>query len=105
MTTDDEFDMTDPPPTEEDLAIVASTPASVLAALDKALLDAASTDWRKMARVVGNAMAELKAELPDLSHSYYVYRLRDFVASGSLEARGDLQIMRFCELRRPTGAP
>jgi hypothetical protein len=103
MTADEEFDMTDPPPTAEDLAIVASASADVLAKLDKALLDAASKDWRKMARLVGNAMAELKSVVPDLSYSYYVYRLRDFVASGVLEFRGDLTIMRFCELRRTAG--
>ena len=105
MAADEEFDMTDPPPTAEDLAIVASASADVLAKLDKALLNAASKDWRKMARLVGNAMAELKSAVPDLSHSYYVYRLRDFVASGLLEARGDLTIMRFCELRRTAGEP
>jgi hypothetical protein len=105
MTHDEEFDMTDPPPTAEDLAIVASVSADVIAKLDKALLNAASNDWRKMARLVGNAMAEAKPVVPDLSYSYYVYRLRDFVASGVLEFRGDLTIMRFCELRRTADEP
>jgi hypothetical protein len=105
MTVDEEFDLTDPPPTEEDLAIVAATSAGILAELDRALLAEALPDWRKMARVVANAMTAMKPALPTLSHAYYVYRLRDFVASGAIEARGDVQIMRFCELRSPRGEP
>lgn len=103
MSVDDEFDPRDPPPTAEDLAMIASAPREVVAKLDKALMDATSKDWRKMARLVGDAMLELDSVLPELSDSYYAYRLRSFIEAGALEARGDVSIMRFCEIRRPAG--
>jgi hypothetical protein len=69
--------------------------------IDKALFANASTQWRKMARVIASAMEDnfdLIKGVPDI---FYAHRLRKFVENGQLESQGDLNHMRFCEVRLP----
>jgi len=66
---------------------------------DAALLDAAAPNWRKVARVVGQAMAD---EPFDLWRQFFLQsRVRALVDGGALEARGNLGRMRFSEVRLP----
>ena len=99
MSFADEFNLDDDPPSAEEMALVRQAGMDTRKRLDEALLRSASYSWRKMARLVADAMTEMKSDLPEVSDSYYSYRLRELVASGRLEARGRLSIMRFCELR------
>lgn len=89
----------DPLPTPAELAIVAASPPDVVARIDAALLQAASRDWVKMPRLVGDGVLQLRRDLPGVTDAYCTHRLRELVALGRLEAEGDLHVMRFCKLR------
>ena len=70
-----------------------------VARIDAALLAQASVHWRKVARVVGTAMMKPPrriAEVPDL---YYAKRVRVLVRRGVLQAQGNLNAMRYSEVR------
>ena len=99
MSFADEFNLDDELPSVEEVELVRQAGTDTRNRLDQALLRSASNSWRKMARLVADAMTEMESALPGVSDSYYSYRLRELVASGRLEARGKLSIMRFCELR------
>ena len=69
--------------------------------IDDALMASVSTQWRKMARIIGFAMAtnfELIQNVPDV---IYGHRLRRLVDEGKLESQGNLDYMRFSEVRLP----
>ena len=99
MSGSDNFEITDEPPTPEELAIVRDAGPETREKLDAALLRSASKTWRKMARLVADAMIEMEPTLPTVSYAYYGHRLRQLVETGILESRGELSVMRFCELR------
>jgi hypothetical protein len=68
---------------------------------DPWLLKEATTEWRKMARIVGGAMdanSELYQQVGDLM---LLTRVIDLVGKGKLEADGDPWNMLGCRLRLP----
>ena len=89
----------DPVPTSADLETVAAAGAEAVSRFDAALLQAASHEWVKMARLVGDGMLHLRAELPNVGDAYCMHRLRELVSMGRLEVEGDPYAMRFCRLR------
>jgi hypothetical protein len=99
MTLPVENPYRDPLPTARDLEIVAAAGSEVLDSIDAALLQAASPDWVKMARLFGDGVVQLRNVLPGVTDAYCLHRLRELVSLGRLEAEGDLHSMRFCKLR------
>ena len=69
--------------------------------MDRVLLAQASTNWRKVARIVGMAIGELQRNIPDVPDIYYAQRVQNLVALGKLESQGNLRFMRFSEVRLP----
>lgn len=67
--------------------------------IDAALLADCACSWRKVARVVGSAMMELSKELPGIPDSYYATRVVSLVDQGLLESQGNLEHMRYSEVR------
>jgi hypothetical protein len=67
--------------------------------IDTSLLAECGPGWRKVARVVGQAMRKLEQEFPDLSDSYYAVRIVSLVAEERLVSQGDLNYIRFSEVR------
>jgi hypothetical protein len=84
-------------PDEERLAAML-TPAQ-LAEIDAALLRACSPRSRKLAIVVATAMHDLPLRIVGLPDVFYAKRVSAMVASGKLEAFGDLRRMRYSEVR------
>ena len=89
----------DPEPGPDDqLAISALTPLDVKA-IDQAILSHCDHQWRKVAYVVVMAMNAFPDTYPDVPDIYYAMRVRELVAHGLIEARGNLRRMRFSEVR------
>src|SRR5262249_6978574 len=82
---------------EEEAEARLLTPADI-ERIDRTLLSHASLEYRKVARVIGWTMMELYKEIkvPD---GFYTQRLKVLVAAGLLEADGDLNRMRYSEVR------
>ena len=88
---------------EEQHAESRITPAD-FQALDSALIGGALTSWRKVARVIGDAMATLEGQLQPLPIGVYVRRVELLAKAGKLEAKRDIQFMRVGEVRLPGSA-
>jgi hypothetical protein len=80
------------------------TPAD-FEALDSALIGGALTSWRKVSRVIADAMVTLEGQLQPLPIGVYVRRVELLAKAGKLEARGDVQFMRSGEVRLPENPP
>jgi hypothetical protein len=76
---------------------------------DSHLLKHVTSDWRKMARIIGAAIMELDGTQRDELRSglgtpldlLFAERLKELAKQGWLEYQGDLNSMGFCELRLP----
>ena len=93
----------DGPLTPEQEALVASLSADFLRKVDAALLSQAKGTWRKVAMLVGSAMMDSALRVPGLPDTFYAMRVRKLVEVGVLEAEGNLDYMRFSEVRLPGG--
>jgi hypothetical protein len=96
---DTEFSPDDPPPDATELARYAALTQPQRVLIDALLLGHSSGTWQKMARIVADTMSKVPPDLADVSYGYFTQRLRHMVAAGLLEARGNVSIMRYCELR------
>ena len=70
-------------------------------AIDNLLLANAHTKWRKVALVVALTMTDLKIRERGIPDLFYAQRVRKLVEEGRLESQGNLQEMRFSEIRLP----
>ena len=67
--------------------------------IDDALLSDCDRRSHKVARIVGNAWMQLRDELVDVPVGFYAQRVKAIVDAGKLESRGNLDHMRFSEVR------
>jgi hypothetical protein len=84
----------------EEQAEVGLLQAKDLEAIDSALLAECAASWRKVARVVGAAMNSLQERYPNVPDGFYALRVAGLVSAGTLESQGNLEYMRFSEVRR-----
>lgn len=75
--------------------------AAQIQRIDDALLSDCVRSARKVARTVGNAWMQLRDELQDVPVGFYAQRVKMIVDAGKLESRGNLDHMRFSEVRLP----
>ena len=88
-------------PSGEGMKAIGSLTAADFEKIDDALLAESSAVWRKSARVVGFAMSRVRFNgIPDV---FYAQRLKGLVERGKLEAVGDLNFMRYSEVRLRSG--
>ena len=96
MTGEDEVDTV---PTASEIKIIKKLTPDQVARIDEVLLANVAPQWRKVARVVGFAMMQLKGEHPGLPDVYYSGRIAELVNAGKLQSQGNLRRMRFSEVR------
>lgn len=89
----------DGPLTEEQQESVNRLTAEEIQKIDGALLANASTQWRKVAGVVGGAMTANSGIISQIPDIFYAERVRELVAAGKLESQGNLEFMRYSEVR------
>jgi hypothetical protein len=75
--------------------------AEEIATLDAAILRNCSTQFRKIARVVGSSLGELQEIIPNVPDLFYAQRIRQLIADGKLESQGNITAMRFGEIKLP----
>lgn len=85
---------------EEERTVAALTGAQI-ALIDSVLLAACARSWRKVARIAAAAMTDGPQELADVPAGFFARRVKALVQSGRLESQGDLDYMRFSEVRLP----
>ena len=87
--------------TDQQTARIAQLAESDLRAIDEALLANAKRRWQKAAMVIATTMFDYGKSIPDIPDTFYNIRLRKLVDEGRLEAQGNLDFMRFSEVRLP----
>jgi len=90
--------------TPEQKTLVEDLSAEVVKTIDALLLSHAHHNWRKVARLVGSTMTELKNRPKGIPDVFYAQRVRKLVEGGRLEAVGDLRYMGRSEVRLPRAA-
>jgi hypothetical protein len=69
--------------------------------IDQAILASVVPHWRKLARVVTEAMEKVEREFPDVPDLFYSQRAMVLAERGLLESQGNLRRMRYSEVRIP----
>jgi hypothetical protein len=82
--------------TPEEQAVAGGLSQEAIDRIDAALLSHAKRSWRKVAMIVGLAM-----RVPGLPDLFYAERVKALVAKGALIAEGNLEYMRYSEVRLP----
>jgi hypothetical protein len=85
---------------DEQLAVEKLTDAD-LQVIDAAILANCSNRWLKVARVVLRTEELLSNRHPGLTHVFYAKRLIRLAEQERLESQGNLEYMRFSEVRIP----
>ena len=88
---------------QEEVALVSRLSPEAVSIIDSALLAQCVSSWRKVARVVMGAMRALPEELDEVPDGYFAQRVELLVRAGRLTSQGNLQYMRFSEVRLPHG--
>ena len=70
-------------------------------AIDNLLLSHAHAEWRKVALIVALTMTDPENRERGIPDLFYAQRVRKLVEEGRLESQGNLQEMRFSEVRLP----
>lgn len=83
----------------EEQATVDRLTAEQIQRIDDALLSDCTSRGHKVARIIGTAFKLLRDELPKVPGGFYSQRVQALVAEGKLDSRGDLDYMRFSEVR------
>lgn len=91
----------DPPLNSEQARVAASLSPEFVARVDAELLSHARPLSRKVAMLVDLAMSNEALRVPGLPDLYSSQRLRALVEQGALIAEGNLEFMRFSEVRLP----
>jgi len=97
----DDVGSPDGPMSAEEEAIAALLSQQMVEKIDKALLSHAKLRGRKVAVLVGLTMMDPEVRVPGLPDLYYANRVRVLVERGLLVAEGDLDYMRYSEVRLP----
>jgi hypothetical protein len=91
----------DPPLSPNEARVAASLSKELIERIDAELLKHALRRPRKVAMLVGLAMSNPSVRVPGLPDLYYAQRIRLLVAKGVLISEGNLDFMRFSEVRLP----
>jgi hypothetical protein len=91
----------DPPLTSEQRAIVDSLDDEFLKRVDETLLSHAKKRERKVAMIVGLAMSSSEIRISGLPDIFYAQRVKKLVEAGKLVSEGNLDYMRYSEVRLP----
>ncbi len=90
----------DPKLTEEQIMLTNQLNDSELKDIDNALLSNISSQWRKLARVVGSAIMGMENRVNGIPDVFYAQRVKNFVKEGVVESKGNLNRMRYSEVRK-----
>jgi Protein of unknown function len=96
----DEFSP-DGPLSSEEARVAASLSKDLIERIDAELLKHAGRQPRKVAMLVGLAMNNPSVRVPGLPDVYYAQRVKLMVAKGVLLSEGNLDFMRYSEVRLP----
>ena len=93
----------DPDLTEDEKLLVEKLSLEEIQEIDNLLLSHAHSNWRKVAMIVGLTMSDLENRAIGIPDIFFAQRVRKLVDEGRLDSQGNLQYIRFSEVRLPSG--
>jgi hypothetical protein len=97
----DEVPQANPPLSPKEASAVAMLSPTDVEFIDATILSCALPRWLKVAMVVTRTEEKLEAKYPQLSYIFYAMRIQNLADRGRLVSQGDLEYMRFSEVRLP----
>jgi hypothetical protein len=97
----DDIESSDSPMMPQEQAVADSLSPDMVAKIDAGLLSLARKTQRKVAMLVGLAMMDPSLRVPGLPDVFYAQRIKALVDRGLLVATGNLDRMRYSEVRVP----
>jgi hypothetical protein len=97
----DEIPEPNPPLTPDEEAAAKRLTAEELDIIDSTIFACSRHNWQKLAMVCSRVHEQLATHFPMFSYSVYAERIGFLADQGRLEASGDLDYMRFSEVRLP----
>lgn len=95
----------DDPPTSEELTEIARLTQDDIVEIDRVLLSMVARNWKKLARVVAEAMDATEDQFPSVPDIFFAQRVIALRDSGLVQSQGNLNRMRCSEVRLPQTAP
>ncbi len=92
-------ELPDPELTHEEKAKVNLLSEKQIEDIDKALISEVSHQYQKVAKIVGMTMLKLPSRVSGIPDLFYSQRIKKLVDNGFLESQGNLQFMRYSEVR------
>lgn len=92
--------ITNIPLTDQELNRVSNLTESEIKWIDKTIIACTHKRYLKQARVVIQASEKVEEQLNGIPFTYYSLRIQELVKNNLLESIGDLNIMRFSEIRK-----
>ncbi len=87
------------PLTPEQEALIAQLTDEQIETIDEALLGQTTEVFRKTAAIIGFSMGKLDKEILGIPDTYYLMRLKGLVEKGMIDVEGNIDYMRFSEIR------
>lgn len=94
-----EVPMNDSALTKEQLDLVSKLSAEQVEEIDIMIIDNTAKQWRKVAMVVAMAMSKIPNRVAGVPDVFYSQRIANLVKQGKLVSQGDLNRMRFSEVK------
>ena len=91
----------DPELTAEQIELAKKLSPQDLKQIDNLLISEACKHWRKVARIVGFTMSKIPERIYGLPDVFYSQRVKELVKQGKLESAGNLDYMRYSEVKLP----
>ena len=91
----------DRPMNADEQARAAKLTEGDLRTIDECIMSNITHQFRKTAKVVALTMGDIGGYLPGLPDVFYSGRIKHLAAAGLIEAAGNLNRMRFSEVRLP----
>ena len=87
--------------TEQDINYLKSLSVEALSAIDSVICSHTTGHWKKIAMVISKSYRELEGKDPKLTYEQLLSRLHHLINSGKLSSQGNINVMRFSEVKRP----
>ncbi len=68
--------------------------------IDNMLISNTTSQWRKIARIVGMSMISFESKFTNIPDIFFAIRIKILVKRNKLESQGNIQNMRYSEVRR-----
>ncbi len=96
---DDDDSQGDDEPTKEELDQIRRATSADAAAVDALILGKCSSQWSKVAMIVGSLLDAFEEKFPHLPYVYMPIRMLELEERGLIEIHGDVLAIRSAEVR------